>query len=68
MTYKKHNPANPLNYRNISLPNTVYELWTKVLTYVMYASAEQHQIITGAQVGFCNNCSTHRYLHFFVRQ
>jgi hypothetical protein len=66
MIYKKGNPTNPLNYRPIGLANTVYKLWTRMVTYVMYEYAEQHRIISGAQAGLRKNCSTHKQLQMLV--
>jgi hypothetical protein len=66
MIYKKGNPTNPLNYRPIGLANTVYNIWTRMVTYVMHEYAEQHGIISGAQAGFHKNSSTHKQLHMLV--
>jgi Reverse transcriptase (RNA-dependent DNA polymerase) len=66
MIYKKGTPTNPLNYRPIGLANTVYKLWTRMVTYVMYEYAEQHRIISGAQAGFRKNNSTHKQIQTLV--
>jgi hypothetical protein len=66
MIYKKGTPINPLNYRPIGLANTVYKLWTRMVTYVMYEYAEQHRIISGAQAGFRKNNSTHKQIQTLV--
>jgi hypothetical protein len=66
LIYKKGVPTNPFNYRPIGLANTVYKLWTRMVTYVMYEYAEQHRIISGAQAGFRKNNSTHKQIQTLV--
>ena len=52
----KEKPGNcPLqlgNYRPISLANTLYKLWTRCITTVLYTYAEQHHILSYSQAGF----------------
>jgi hypothetical protein len=36
MIYKKGNPTNTLNYRPIGMASTVFKVWTRMVTCVMY--------------------------------
>jgi hypothetical protein len=66
MIYKKGAATDPVSYRPIGLANTVYKLWTRVVTYVMYEYAEEHRVISGTQAGFRKNTSTHKQLQMLV--
>jgi hypothetical protein len=66
MIYKKGAATDPMSYRPIGLANTVYKLWTRVVTYVMYEYAEEHRVISGTQAGFRKNTSTHKQLQMLV--
>ena len=50
--YKKGDATDPANYRPIALLNTVYKLWTKLITHLVSDYAERHGILSEAQEGF----------------
>jgi hypothetical protein len=52
LLYKKHDPLEVKNYRPIGLTNTMYKLWTGVLTEVLSTQAERYQVMSACQEGF----------------
>ena len=55
------NKGTPLHldyYRRIGLENTVYKLWTRMVTWAMTHHAETHNILTQTQAGFRNKRTT----------
>ncbi|MGQ3285990.1 hypothetical protein, partial [Bosea sp. (in: a-proteobacteria)] len=40
------------NYRPIGLANTLYKLWTRMITVAIYEYAEQHNVLSSCQAGF----------------
>jgi hypothetical protein len=66
MIHKKGNPMVIGNYRPIGLANTIYKLWTRMVTHILYEHAEENRIISGAQSGFRKNTGTHMPLQMLV--
>ena len=66
LIHKKGDPLDINNYRPIGLANTMYKLWTRVVTYVMYEYAEENRILSGMQSGFRKHTGTHRQLQMLV--
>ena len=50
------------NKRPIGLHRTIYKLWTKFVTNVLYSYSEEHSILSASQEGFRLGCSTSRQL------
>ena len=46
------------SYRPIGLANTLYKLWTRLITNTLYKFAEADSILSTTQAGFCNNKKT----------
>ena len=54
------------NYRPISLANTVYKLWTRMITYSLADYAEKHAMLSRAQGGFRARRGTSHQLQLMV--
>ncbi len=52
LLYKKDDAMDILNYRPIGLANTLYKLWTRLVTVTIYKYAEAHNVLSQAQAGF----------------
>jgi hypothetical protein len=66
LIYKKGDPTQVGNYRPIGLANTVYKLWTRVVTYALSEYAEEHRILSEVQCGFRKHRGTHQQLQMLV--
>ena len=66
LLHKKGDAMEIGNYRPIGLANTLYKLWTRVVTYVMYEYAEQHRVLSSVQGGFRKNTGTNKQLQMLV--
>jgi endonuclease/exonuclease/phosphatase family metal-dependent hydrolase/ribonuclease HI len=66
LLYKKHDPLEVKNYRPIGLTNTMYKLWTGVLTEVLSTQAERYQVLSACQEGFRPYKNTIRQLSMVV--
>ncbi len=66
LLYKKHDPLEVKNYRPIGLTNTMYKLWTAMLTEVMSVQAEHYQILSTCQEGFRPYRNTIRQLGMVI--
>lgn len=66
LIYKKNAPTDPANYRPIGLANTIYKLWTRMVTCVLYEYAEEHAILSTAQAGFRQHRSTSKQLQLLT--
>ena len=69
LLYKKGDATELLNYRPISLANSLYKLWTGLLTEVATDYAESHKLLSEAQEGFrkghsCARAIAHLQLAF----
>jgi ribonuclease HI len=63
LLYKnKGNPLELKYYRRIGLENTLYKLWTKMVTQAITHFAETNQILSPSQGGFRSKRSCHRQL------
>ncbi len=62
LLYKKGDPLLLSNYRPIALANTVYKVWTGVLTHVMSMYAEHFHLLSDCQEGFRKHRNTMRAL------
>jgi hypothetical protein len=63
LLYKKNDPTLIKNYRPIALANTIYKLYTRVLTYSLGTICETHNILSYNQEGFRQGKNTIRQLH-----
>ena len=66
LLYKKGDPMEVGNYKPIGLTNTMYKLWTGMLTEVMSQQAESHQMMSSCQEGFRPYRNTARQLEMVV--
>jgi ribonuclease HI/exonuclease III len=66
LIFKKEDPANPKNYRPIALANTMYKLWTSVITTAASSFAENNHIINSYQEGFRLHRNTTRQLQNYL--
>jgi ribonuclease HI len=66
LIYKKGDPTQVGNYRPIGLANTVYKLWTRVVTYALSEYAEEHRILSEVQCGFRRYRGTHQQLQMLI--
>lgn len=66
LLYKKGDPSEVANYRPIGLANTMYKLWTSMLTELFSRHAEQHQMLATCQEGFRPYRNTTRQLEMVV--
>ena len=66
LVHKAGDAADPRNYRPIGLANTLYKLWTRLVTYLMYEYAEEHSIFSSSQAGFRKGMTTHRQIQTLV--
>ena len=62
LLYKKGDPLQLSNYRPIALANTLYKVWTGVLTQVMSMYAEHFHLLSDCQEGFRKHRNTMRAL------
>jgi len=53
-------------YRPIGLANTLYKLWTRLVTCTMYEYAEAHQGLSTVQAGFRRERNTVHQLQLLV--
>jgi hypothetical protein len=60
--YKKGDPTSASNYRPVGLANTLYKLWTSVVTAMLTDHAEKYDILSGSQAGFRVQLDTHRQI------
>jgi hypothetical protein len=59
LIYKhKGSPLHLTFYRRIGLQNTVYKLWTRMVTYAMADRAERLNMLSSSQAGFRNKRTT----------
>jgi ribonuclease HI len=66
LLHKKGDPLDPSNYRPIGLCNTIYNLYSALLTKVLQDFAQQHDIFTASQEGFRPYRNTVRQAHNLV--
>jgi hypothetical protein len=67
LLYKdKGEPDELKNYRPIALANTLYKLWTRVVTCVLNDFAERHHVLSPMQAGFRAKCRTTDQLQLVV--
>ena len=66
LLYKKNNATDPKNYRPIGLANTLYKLWTRFMTCILYEYAEKYNILSSAQAGFRKFQNTSRQLQMLT--
>jgi ribonuclease HI len=66
LLYKKHDPLEVSNYRPIGLTNTMYKLWTAMLTEVLSSQAERYQVLSTCQEGFRPYRNTIRQLSMVI--
>jgi ribonuclease HI len=66
LLHKKGDPTLVSNYRPIGLANTMYKLWTSMLTELFSKHAEQHQMLSACQEGFRPHRNTTRQLEMVV--
>ena len=66
LLHKKQDPLDLNNYRPIGLTNTLYKLWTSILTDLFSQFAESHQIFSAHQEGFRPLRNTIRQLQMVV--
>ena len=62
LLYKKGDPLDLKNYRPIALANTLYKLWTSMLTEVLSKYAETYDILSNSQEGFRQHRNTIRQI------
>ena len=62
LPHKRGSPTLLGNKRPIGLHRTIYKLWTKFVTNVLYSFSEEHSILSASQEGFRLRCSTSRQL------
>ena len=62
LLYKKGDPLQLSNYRPIALANTIYKVWTAVITQVISTYAEHYQLLSDGQEGFRKHHNTMRAL------
>ena len=47
------------SYRPIGLANTLYKLWTHLITNTLYEHAEVNSLLSNMQAGFCKKQKKH---------
>ena len=62
MLYKKGSMEDPANFRAIILLNTIYKMYTSVVTFRLNAILEEHGILDLRQEGFRQRRSTGRQI------
>ena len=61
LLYKKGNPTLLPNHCPIALANTIYKLFTSILTPLLSSYGEKHQILHNSQEGFRQeHCTSHQ--------
>ena len=66
LLYKKGDPLMVKNYRPIALANTMYKLWTSIVTTLMSDFAEEHSILHEGQEGFRRHRNTERQIQMLL--
>ena len=66
LIYKKGDPSKLTNHRPIALANTIYKFFTSILTSILSAYGEKHQILHDNQEGFRAERSTSRQLQLLI--
>jgi exonuclease III/ribonuclease HI len=67
LLYKdKESPLDLANYRPIGLANTLYKLWTRMVTSAIYDTAERTAMLSHTQAGFRTKRSTDHQLQMLV--
>jgi hypothetical protein len=66
LLYKKGNPISLPNHRPIALANTIYKFFTSILTTILSAYGETHQILHNSQEGFRAERCTTRQLQLLI--
>jgi ribonuclease HI/exonuclease III len=66
LLYKKDDATEAKNYRPIALANTLYKLWTRVVTLAAASHAEKHSIVSSCQEGFRKHRNTTRQLQNYL--
>ena len=66
LLYKKGNPYCLSNHRPIALANTIYILFTSILTSILSTHGERHQILHDSQEGFRAERCTTRHLQILI--
>ena len=66
LLYKKGDPSLLTNHRPIALTNTIYEFFTSILTLILSAYGERHQILHDSQEGFRVERCTSRQLQLLI--
>ena len=66
LLYKKDDPHLVKNYRPIGLLNTIYKMWTAVVTKCLAMFVEQHDLLSDSQEGFRPDRNTTRQLQRLI--
>ena len=66
LLYKKGDPLTVKNYRPIALANTIYKLWTSIVTTLMSDFAEEHNILHEGKEGFRRHRNTERQIQMLL--
>lgn len=66
LLYKKDDPRQVKNHRPIGLLNTIYKLWTTIVTKCLAMFVEQNNLLSDSQEGFRPNRNTTRQLQRLV--
>eukprot|EP00983_Pelagomonas_calceolata_P056517 1144616-Pelagomonas_calceolata.AAC.1 len=56
------------SYRPIGLANTLYKLWTRMVTNALYAYAEAYSLLSSTQAGFRNQKDTIHQLQNVIKE
>ena len=68
LIFKDKGPETDItSYRPIGLANTLYKLWTRLVTTTLYEYAESHSLLSSMQAGFRKHTDTIHQLFFWVR-
>jgi hypothetical protein len=67
LLYKKGDPLSLGNYRPIGLTNTIYKVWTAMLTRALTEYAERYNVLSSCQEGFRRGRGTARQIQTLVR-
>jgi hypothetical protein len=67
LLYKKGNPTNLSNYKSIVLANTIYKLFTSMLTKVLITHGKKYCILYDSQERFRAERCTSRQLQLITR-
>jgi hypothetical protein len=66
LLYKKGNPSQLTNHKSIALANTIYKLYTSILTSILSTYGERYQILHDSQEGFRAERSTSRQIQILI--